>query len=175
MDYAILLAKSGKGDEAKAIYYYGLRRGFNLSALADFEPYPFLVVFDRDENPNATVWEYSTENLVAAAMMAKAHGIDKDQDSVLNEIRNNEPNWVLPIIYQASKLWKGKRRSDLVKLAKALATTDIERTWIKAFEAGENLAKVGLEMRRSSSVLNKAKADLEQIHDKVAIEYKKEG
>jgi tetratricopeptide (TPR) repeat protein len=174
MDYAMLLAKSGKEDEAKAIYYYGLRY-FNWDAEDVFEPFPFLVVFDLDDDPNATVWEYSQENLEAAATMAKASYRGWDLDSMLVKVRKLQPTWVLPIMIQYTRSDEGAQKSDVKKLAEALAKNDTERAWIKAFLKGENLAKVGLAMRKSSSVLNKARADLETTHDQVAIVYKKEG
>jgi tetratricopeptide (TPR) repeat protein len=174
MDYAMLLAKSGKEDEAKAIYYYGLRY-FNWDAQSVVEPFPFLVVFDPDDDPNATVWDYSPENLEAAATMAKASFLGWDLDYKLVKVRKLQPTWILPVVSQASNKTPGPKRDELINLAKALAKNDEERSWIKAFLKGENLAKVGLAMRKSSSVLNKAKADLETTHDKVAIEYKKEG
>jgi hypothetical protein len=79
-----------------------------------------------------------------------------------------KPDWYLPVVYQASRLVKGPKRDELVKLAVELARGDLERNWIASYVSGENLAKVGLAMRKASSVLNAARVDLEKSHAEVA-------
>lgn len=169
MDYAILLAKSGKADEAKSIYYYGLRSGFNPYGESTQEPFPFLVVFDPEDVPNATVWDYSADSLIAAATMAKAPTAAQTRPLV-QEVRRMEPGWVLPVVYLARMLTEGSKKEALLSEAEGLARTDAERGWIKAYRAGENLAKIGLSMRKASSAIANSKLDLQRTHDKVGID-----
>jgi len=164
MDYAILLAKSGKAEEAKSVYYFGLRH-YNEYAEDAFEPIPFLIVFDAD--PTMTVWDYSSEKLVAAATMAKAPFMQSRRTQGLDLVRRMEPGWALPLVHIADSS-PNKERPQLYKAAEDLALTTEEKAWIEAYRAGGSLAKVGFARRKESSVLRQAKLDLSVIHDKIA-------
>ncbi len=180
VDYAILLAKSGKVEEAKAVYYWTLRALRGVDGRS--EPFPFLVVFDPD--PTMTVWEYTTESFVAACTMLKAPDMG-DQDRTLTEkVREAEPDWIVPVMYLVAS--SDVRRAEYLSLAEGLAANDEERSWVRQYrelfaEGGEGwevtrrfkgvaneLAKIGVARRKASTVLAQAKLDLERNWQKVA-------
>jgi tetratricopeptide (TPR) repeat protein len=55
MEYAALLAKAGRQEDAKAMYYYGQRAYWSLPRPRSQEPVPFVVVFDPE--PEGIQWE----------------------------------------------------------------------------------------------------------------------
>jgi tetratricopeptide (TPR) repeat protein len=193
MDYAILLAKRGKDDEAKAMYYYGLRAGYNSGPDVQgyIEPFPFMVVFDED--PSMTVWGYTPERLIAAATMARL-ATDGDRltgDGALETTKKvklveaSSPDWAFPSVYRFRNMTYREGR-EFLDLAFGLAANDDERAWInKYYEAlassqgasdmaqrlrdtERELAAIGHARRRASPVLQQAKLDLEQNWQKVA-------
>jgi tetratricopeptide (TPR) repeat protein len=177
LDYAILLAKSGKVEEAKMIYYSVLR---NYRGNRNSEPFPLLVVFDYD--PTMVVWEYSPERFIAAAMMARATLSQNEAVSMAERVAIMEPNWVVPVVYLASR---GKRSENL-RIAQALAANDEEKAWVRMYtdaialggdvsevnqrvrDVAASLAAIGVARRKASPVLQQAKLDLEQNWQKVA-------
>ena len=181
MDYAILLAKSGKDEEAKAVYYWTLRT-LNR-ARGSHEPFPFLVVFDLD--PDMVFWEYSTERLIAAAMMLRAPDSGQNARSLAEEVRMVEPTWVVPVVYLAFRS-SNERRDVLLDQALGLAMVGEEKEWVSAYieavqigdqsermqrlsELSQRLAETGVAQRKASTVLIEAKLDLERNHDKIAV------
>jgi len=178
MDYAILLARSGKEEEAKSLYYRTLRQ--LMVVRSAHEPFPFLIVFDPD--PNMAVWEYTTERFVAVCTMLKAPNSGPDAVAMTEHVRRMEPNWVVPVMYLASR---GKRSENL-RTAQNLATTDEERAWVRMYtdaiglggdvsqvnqrvrDVAASLAAIGVARRKASPVLQQAKLDLEQNWRKVA-------
>ena len=173
MDYAMVLARVGKTSEAKSIYYFGLRE-FNVGALETFEPVPFLVVFDPD--PNATVWEYSEQKLIAAATMAKAPYMNIETTKLVEQVRSMEPSWSLPVAFQASRKL-GKKREELLNIALRLTKSSLERSRIESLRlngasAGSrpatNKLVSGAVLRQSSVAIQNSKQDLAKSHSKVA-------
>ena len=166
MDYAILLARSGKEEDAKVVYYSGLRM-FNLHESSRYEPFPFLVVFDPD--PTMTVWEYTPERLIAAVKMAKAPDVGGDErQALVDEVRLMEPNWILPVVYKASRR-SGQWRTHYIDLAMSLARNEEERTWVREMHADDEPQEIGRNRRLASTVLNEAKLDLAQNHHRSAV------
>lgn len=156
MDYAILLAKSGKLAEAKAIYYRGLRL-LDQHSTSDFEPIPFLVVFDAD--PTMVVWDLAPEKLIAAAKMVKAPHMNDQDVATTEEVRRMEPGWAVPVVYLATRS-PNARRPGLYKLAEAQAESDEQRAWIQAFQSGKLSEEIGRTRRQASAVLRQAKLDI---------------
>lgn len=141
-DYALVLSKLGKVEEAKAMYYYALRHfnggptfngGWRLDGDRSIEPVPFLVVFDPD--PNAVVWEYTPERFRAAVLMLSQVG--HADHKVIDEIRKLAPDWFWPAAYLADETdpasdvaggppWVA-RRAALIAEADRLAKPGLER------------------------------------------------
>jgi tetratricopeptide (TPR) repeat protein len=134
MDYAILLARDGKAQEAKAIYYFGLRN-FNLLEDRDKEPVPMLVVFDAD--PEGVVWDYSPERLEAAALMAKVMTGPANTDrekAMLVRIEELAPEWFLPTMLRAAGAWNTDRGAQLLAQAEALAKPGLEQDLVAKYK-----------------------------------------
>ena len=191
MDYAILLAKNGREEDAKLVYHFYLSRHHNLYAGGYIEPFPFIVVFDED--PSMTVWEYTPERLIAAATMARlaADGDRLTGDGALETTKKvklveaTSPDWAFPSVYRFRNMTYPEGR-EFLDFAFGLAANDDERAWInKYYEAlgssqgasdmaqrlrdtERELAAIGHARRRASPVLQQAKLDLEQNWRKVA-------
>lgn len=178
MDYAILLAKSGKAEEAKAVYYSTLRR-LKDNKRGPQEPFPFLVVFDDD--PAMTVWDYSSERLITAATMVKAPDMNTEARTLTMQVREREPSWIVPAMH----LLTGKWDQDLQQ-ALLLATNEEERNWVRTYidalaaveghekylkfkEISMQMAAVGYARRQASVALQDARAWLEQNYSRVAL------
>ncbi len=129
MDHAILLARQGRAQDAKDIYYAGLRELPPLTGRE--EPVPLLVVFDRDADGEAQgeVWEYTPQRLEAAALMAKAivTGRYKEEFALAAEAGRLAPGWSLPVAYQAYWDRFAKDRDARFDVAARLAKSDAER------------------------------------------------
>lgn len=144
MEYAILLAKNGRAEDAKAMYYFGLR---NLNDSDRWkEPVPFLVVFDPE--PEGIQWEYTPERLEAAALMTQAlHGGWMDFATreqmlpmqIVARVRQLAPDWFYPVIYKAARGWNSERGPQLVSEAEALARPGLERQLVAKYR--EDLAE----------------------------------
>jgi tetratricopeptide (TPR) repeat protein len=102
MHYAVLLARDGQSEAAKAMYYFGLRNLATPTFGLSNEPMPLLVAFDPD--PDAEVWTYSSQKLEAAANMALAiwgsDPIDTTSEC-LARARDLAPEWWYPYFYSA--------------------------------------------------------------------------
>ncbi len=135
MDYAILLARQGRSEDAKTMYYAGLRV-LNFYGGARDEPSPLLVVFDPD--PDAVVWTYTPQRLEAAALMAKAiyYGYAGIADA--DAARKLAPDWSLPVLFRAFMLGgRYEGRDADYALAASLAKTADERAsifWAKGWD-----------------------------------------
>ncbi|MCK6631705.1 MAG: hypothetical protein L6Q31_04945 [Fimbriimonadaceae bacterium] len=139
MEYAILLAKAGRPEDAKAMYYSELRR-FNGGGQRSAEPVPFLVVFDPE--PEGVYWEYSPERLEAAALMIMAleggpadfvtqeHTLPRD---IVRRVRALAPDWFYPVMYQAAQNWRYRQGPELLALAESLARPGLERDLIAKY------------------------------------------
>ncbi|MEW5884138.1 MAG: tetratricopeptide repeat protein [Armatimonadota bacterium] len=181
MEYAILLAQAGREEDAKAMYYYGLRI-FNRFPGGILEPFPFLVVFDPD--PVMQYWPYSVENFTAAAtvLTADLSGPYRPYEKV----RQMKPDWILPAIYNVwQPLVDGQERERLAA-AMRLARTQEEREWAALYQpmleltdwqeqlhmfdqVADRLAAIGAERRKNSVVLRRAKENLRNIHHRIAV------
>jgi tetratricopeptide (TPR) repeat protein len=132
MDYAILLARSGKQEEAKAIYYYGLRNMNGGSEPSrDLEPVPFLVVFDAE--PEGIFWEYTLQRLEAAALMVKAMNTDSEQAELIARVRELAPSWFYLKIWKAAAAWKSPEAAQLLAQSEALASPGLERSLVERY------------------------------------------
>lgn len=162
MDYAILLAKSGREEDAKAMYYYGLLN-FN-QASRHSEPAPFLVVFDPE--PEGVQWEYTPERLEAAALMIQelfggTHDWITRQvtpaGEVIDRIRKLTPDWFYPVAVLAD--WQNMMQN--------------KETWAKYIAEAEALAKPGIEkeilatyrMERNELLEKMKKAGVPYLYD----------
>lgn len=194
MDYAILLAKCERADEAKAVYYYGLRRfneqthpgGKDYEAIGGHqEPFPFLVVFDQD--PSMTVWQYTPERLTAAALLIKLAGLGPQATPhAMKQVRDTAPDWINPAMYM---VWQGvvdRKEADRFAEAASLARTPEEREWVSAYrdvfesddwqvqlerwtEVANKMAAIGAARRKASVVPEQARQNLKNIHHKTAV------
>lgn len=166
LDYAILLAKFGKVDEAKMVYYSVLRT-YNKSGQKTYEPYPFLIVFDPD--PTMTVWEYTTGKFVAAALMLRSMNMSSSARAVAlaGEVGQMEPTWIVPVMVQAIRAER-RERAPYIGQAMSLARNEEEREWIRRLHDGLP-HMIGRNLRMASAVLNAAKLDLELNHHKIAV------
>lgn len=180
MDYAILLAKSGRNEEARAVYYSGLRK--LVQVRRGCEPFPLLVVFESE--PGMTVWSYSPERLIAAAKMAMAADLGSRGAAAAEDVRRIEPSWAAPALFLGTR-FGGSKGSALLKLAESLAGTDEEREWVQDYigleairepaerqrardEVDRKHAEIGVTRRKASTVLSKAKRDLARSYFRVA-------
>lgn len=164
MDYAMLLAKNGRMQDAKTIYYWGLRfLGENGNYT---EPIPFVFVFDPDDT--CVFIPYTVEKFTSVALLLQAV---EDLDLKLMEtIAKHEPDWLYPLVY----IWNrqeldGEKDQKLLDKAMKLATTDRERKWLDACKNNTLPQNLGKEIRSQSEVLKKAKADLVKNYKRVAI------
>lgn len=141
MEYAILLARNGKEEEAKAMYYEGLRQ-FNAGASGDrlLEPAPFLVVFDSEAE--GVCWDYTPQRLEAAALMLevltgnwmdRATRIVTKTDDTIRRIRLLAPDWFYPVLYRAAKGWRSTASAPLVDQADALAKPGLEKQLVAQY------------------------------------------
>lgn len=137
LDYALLLSKVGKVEEAKAIYYFTLRNLNSPDGDRQLEPVPFIRVFDPD--PEGSYVEYSPQQFEAAALMIKAmHGGDSDHfwgrgiDPAVLVARAKElaPDWFYPYVYLAALGYAQPWAAESLAQADARANT-IERELIE--------------------------------------------
>lgn len=183
MDYAIALARAGKQEEAKAVYHSGLRRLNQVRT--GLETMPLIVVFDAD--PSMVVWKYSETNLVAAATMAKAADMGSSGIAAAEEARALAPDWAVPLVFLA--LRSGSQQKELLESAFRIAQGE-EVDWVASMaaaraigspadrqrlttEAEKRHAEIGVDRRRGSSALQKARRELEHLHTKVASSLRK--
>jgi hypothetical protein len=141
MEYAILLAKQGRAEDAKAIYYFGLRSCLAPRTRSE-EPVPFLVVFDPD--PEGIYWEYTPQRLEAAALMVQAMLSSGSTDFATNvrttdrqwveRVRALAPDWFYPVLYMANtKNLDSPAREQLTAQAEAMARPGLERQLMARF------------------------------------------
>jgi tetratricopeptide (TPR) repeat protein len=135
-DYAMLLAKRGRAEDAKALYYSALRR-FNLGGTYPNyamegrrykEPVPFLVVFDPE--PLGIAWEYSPQNLEAALKMLLA--LTTAQKDLLSQVKALRPDWFYPVMYEEVRY--GDRNPGLLAQAEALAKPGLEKQLVATYK-----------------------------------------
>jgi hypothetical protein len=142
MEYAILLAKEGRAEDAKAIYYLGVRAVMLQPQGRSQEPAPFLIVFDPD--PEGIYWEYSPQRLEAAVLMVQAMLASGVQDFATNtwtssrqfieRVRALAPDWFYPVLYMANQRDYGSpEREQLLAQADALAKPGLEKRFIEDF------------------------------------------
>lgn len=173
LDYALLLAKSGKIVESKAMYYWVLRGMVGNNAT----PFPMLVVFEPDVE--MAVWEDTSEKLITAIMMLRAgHSLEKEIR--MQEVLTCEPGSIAAFVHAKVAY------SDLswLSVAHGLARTSDEREWIARYdilaatpkveradmllEIQRELGRIQVERREKSVVLQKAKQDMAQMHKRLA-------
>jgi tetratricopeptide (TPR) repeat protein len=101
MRYALVLARDGQMNAAKAVYYFGLRNLYVPSFGPSIEPIPFSIVFDAD--PVAEVWTFSPKKLEAAAYMALSIQGDliDTRDKCVKRARELASDWWYPVFYSA--------------------------------------------------------------------------
>ena len=151
MEYAILLARSGRSEDAKAMYYYGLRAYMSGAISRSMEPAPFLTVFDT--NPEGTQWDYTPQRLEAAALMLQAMLSDGTTDFATNlptsreqfvaRARELAPDWFYPVLFRASLAKDGSpQQEQLLSEAQALARNTAERQIVDWYrnDVAEHLA-----------------------------------
>jgi hypothetical protein len=142
MEYAILLAKEGRAEDAKAMYYLGVRAVMLQPQGRSQEPAPFLIVFDPD--PEGIYWEYSPQRLEAAVLMVQAMLASGVQDFATNtwtssrqfieRVRALAPDWFYPVLYMANQRDYGSpEREQLLAQADALAKPGLEERYIEDF------------------------------------------
>lgn len=182
MEYAILLAQAGREEDAKAMYYYGLRI-ISSGSLPNGrgEPFPFLVVFDPD--PVMQYWPYSVENLTAAALvLTRSKGFREPLERALRM----KPDWIVPAMYNVWQDFVDHQERERLAAAMRLARTQEEREWAALYQpvleltdsmeqldmfeqVADRLAAIGLERRKNSVVLRRAKENLRNIHHRIAV------
>ena len=128
-DYAVLLARSNRMDDAKGMYYYALRN-LNMNGEMSAEPYPLAVVFDPC--PKADVWPYSANRLEAACLMVKAIGVSGGDDymSWVQRASDLAPDWLYPVLYQGFRRYTGTPPTAFVR-ARAMAKTADQRALVE--------------------------------------------
>lgn len=118
--YVSCLIKLGRLQDAKEMYYFALRR-LNQNS-RETENLPFLVVFDNE--PEAIVWELTSQRLEAAATMIKAMVMgDEAYRKIAAELA---PDWFYPV------LWNGN--ANRIARAGALAKPGLERELYAQFK-----------------------------------------
>lgn len=141
IEYAVLLAKEGRAEDAKAMYYYGLRAYFAPMPRSQ-EPAPFLVVFDPE--PEGIQWQYTPPRLEAAALMVLTMLSSGTIDFATNEltrsrqwlgqVRTLAPDWFYPVLYLANNATNGSaQEQQLLAEADALARPGLERQLVEGF------------------------------------------
>lgn len=177
-DYALLLARLGKFEEAKAMYYWVMR---NWTVAGGVEYFPYLVVFEPE--PGMAVWENKPEKLLSAIMMLRAIQTQtfEERKARLEEVRQREPSWLLPLAYKHG--FDDKRQ--WIDLAKEQAAGTDEKEWVADFEAAlarqsfgerqdalrevrKRLESIGVERRKRSAVLKRAKEEMAKLHPRLA-------
>jgi hypothetical protein len=143
MEYAILLARQGRSEDAKAMYYFGLRASaMALPTSRSQEPAPFLVVFEPETE--GIYWEYTPQRLEAAALMLQAMLSDGVRDFATNtwaskaqlieRAHSLAPDWFYPVLYLANQKDLGSpAREQLTVQAEALAKPGLERQLMLRF------------------------------------------
>jgi tetratricopeptide (TPR) repeat protein len=177
-DYALLLAKAGKYEEAKAMYYWVMRQWIQVGGYEDF---PFLVVFEPD--PTMVVWENKPEKILSAILMLRALHTQElgSRRERIAEVRSREPAWIVPFVYANQR---GNWDTAWIRQAATLAANPDEEAWIAAFdevlasssleqqrvarEVKRRLEKMASERRKNSPVLLRAKQDMAQMHKRLA-------
>ncbi|MBI5706815.1 MAG: hypothetical protein HZC36_07480 [Armatimonadetes bacterium] len=153
MEYAILLAKAGREEDAKAMYYYGLRN-LNPGQTRSVEPSPFLMVFDPE--PEGAVWEYTRERLEAAALVVQAMCggtmVLATRKQILPEelaIKANRlaPEWYYPLLFKAARSWLANWAPALLGEAESLAKPGLESQLVARYrqELAEHKAYIEAE------------------------------
>lgn len=151
MEYAILLARSGRSEDAKAMYYYGLRAYMNGGMSRAMEPAPFLTVYDSD--PAGIQWDYTPERLEAAALMLQgmlssgtidfATNVRTSSEQFVARAHELAPDWFYPVLFKAAQGKDGSPEQDqLLSQAEALARNSAEReivNWYR-YDLAEHLA-----------------------------------
>lgn len=200
LDYAILLAECGREHEAKALYYFGLRR-FNEQAdpgtenydpqqsSGRAEPFPFLIVFDPD--PTMTFSQYTPERLIAAATAIRIPTSMTIHSDMMKQLRQNIPDWIFPAmcLVWSEPVVVGHYEPVIARFneAASLATTNETRNWVSMYQdvfdtsdmmdpqakwldVANRMAAIGATRRKASVVLKQAQEDLKKVHEKIAIE-----
>lgn len=132
LSYALLLAKHGEIEEAKAMYYYALRQ-FNGpmggdKATRGIEPIPFLVVFDPE--PEGIPWDYSFDRFKAAILLVK--GMIESKKDFFEQARELVPDSFYPVILLADKQ-ECHHRDAMITQAEAFARPGLERDLIAQY------------------------------------------
>ncbi|MDQ2985312.1 MAG: hypothetical protein M3R13_01160 [Armatimonadota bacterium] len=141
LEYAILLAQQGRGEDAKAMYYFGLRSTMAPRSRSQ-EPAPFLVVFDPD--PEGIYWEYTPQRLEAAACMLQAMLSSEVTDFATNQSTTSRqfveraralaPDWFYPALFTANQAdYDSPGRQQYLAEADARARPGLERQLMERF------------------------------------------
>jgi tetratricopeptide (TPR) repeat protein len=151
MEYAILLAKSGRSEDAKAMYYYGLRAYMSGKMSRAMEPAPLLTVFDAD--PEGIQWDYTPQRLEAAGLMLQAMlssgrtdfatNVETSRDQFVARARELAPDWFYPVLFKAAQAKDGSpEQEQLLSQAEALARNTAERQIVDWYrnDVAEHLA-----------------------------------
>lgn len=177
-DYALLLAKAGKYEEAKAMYYW-VMRGWMLDGQREY--FPLVIVFGPD--PAMTVWENKPDKILSAIMMLRAMHTQTLQEwrERIEEVRKREPQWIAPFVFAHQK---GDWDVSWITQAVPLAQDKDEKEWLAAYDVVlaaprleqqsefrqviRKLNKIACERRKNSAVLKQAKLDMERMHLRLA-------
>ena len=129
MDYAILLAKEGRHEDARAVYYSGLRHLNMLNP--GHEVIPYTILFEPEEGMFSM--EYSKDRLISAAMLMKApHSGDPESMAIAREVHRREPTWAAPLVILA--MGSEDEPENLLRTAFGLARNEEERAWVKDYQ-----------------------------------------
>lgn len=141
MGYAMLLAKNGRAEEARAMYYVGMRN-FNIGDVRESrEPIPYLAVFEPDTEGVAS--EYTPARLEAAALLALAANggwselplltMTIEPDELLKRAHELWPEWFGPVLWQAALAWNRPEGPRLLDQAERLARPGPEKELVAQY------------------------------------------
>lgn len=180
MDYALLLAKQGRLNEALVVYHEYVS-GITSEDADTFrlEPLPIVVAFFRPlsagrdgprisipYDPGVTTWAYAPELFKAATLLDRRASGYKLKTAVWDEIARLAPGWIVPRFYRVyddSSLDEEEKRP-LYDALLAGTLTDGERAIITAVRDGVEVRPAGLPapgvLRGTSRILLGARAVL---------------
>lgn len=167
IEYGQFLARNGKSREAISLYYNLLwHRSFGEPAyLPSDEPIPYLVLFEPE--PGMVAWTYTPDRMVAAFEVLR-HDDSGEIPEQMIRVRQLVPDWAYPVVRQAANTPTTEGRRALLDEARPMTKSQEERDWIDQYEASlkvpfrerVRLSAIGMERRRASKVLERARLEL---------------
>ena len=169
-DYAVLLSKIGRIDDAKRMYYYALRY-LNQYNEVRLEPYPFTVVFDR--TPNAEVCTYTPARFEAACLMVKALSVSAGDDfpGWVKKSSKLAPEWLYSVLYQGFRNFENDRKAYFER-ARKMATSATDRALVERVAGYDqdhmpkDLPKLA-EVRKQIPLLNESRLELAKSYPRL--------